>query len=151
MGPYNTNHTIRSNILFDCRDYGILINSSYTVESNTIYENFFFFTGACDNSEGTNWDNGSVGNYWYDYWGDDLDGDGIGDIPYYLIDGTSNSQDNYPIVFLIENLNETNGDNETTDENGFLEGFIQFGVPVLTGDFVGLIMAIILSKKKSVG
>jgi len=159
MGSYNTNHTIRSNILFDCRDYGILLNSSDSVESITIYENFFFFTGACDNSEGTNWDNGSVGNYWYDYWGDDLDGDGVGDIPYYLIDGISNSQDNYPIVFLVEDLNETNGDNETTDptnntqaeEKSFLEGFIQFGVPVLTGAFAGLIMAIILSKKKSKG
>jgi parallel beta-helix repeat protein len=142
IGSFNTNHTIRSNILFDCRNYGILINSSDWVESITIYENFFFFTGACDNSEGTNWDNGSVGNYWYDYWGDDLDGDGIGDIPYYLIDGTSNSQDDYPIVL----------DNNTqSDENGFLENFIQFGVPVLTGAFAGLIMAIILSKKKSKG
>ena len=159
MGSFNNNHTIRSNIFYDCRDYGIQLNSSLSVENITIYENFFFYTGAYDNSQGTNWDNGSVGNYWYDYYGEDINGDGIGDIPYYLIDGSSNSQDNYPIVIIIENINESTQENETTNPfnnntqtkgNNILEGFIQFGVPVITGALAGLVMVIIFSKKKAI-
>ena len=41
------------------------------------------------------WDNGSNGNYWSDYTGDDAGGDGIGDTPY-VID--ENNQDRYPLM-----------------------------------------------------
>lgn len=50
------------------------------------YGNFVYHNNFIDNVEehvhgvgGNTWDNGSVGNYWSDYDGDDLDGDGIGD------------------------------------------------------------------------
>lgn len=41
------------------------------------------------------WDNGAQGNYWSDYGGKDLNGDGIGDTPY-IID--ANNVDNYPLM-----------------------------------------------------
>ena len=51
---------------------------------------------------GTNfWDNGSVGNYWMDYNGFDLNMDGIGDSPYFIDDKaveTVIAQDNYPLM-----------------------------------------------------
>jgi hypothetical protein len=42
------------------------------------------------------WDNGTIGNYWDDYNGSDLDDDGIGDTPY-IIPGPGGNQDNFPI------------------------------------------------------
>ncbi len=55
---------------------------------------------ALDNGFNNQWDNGTIGNYWSDYWemysGVDLDDDGIGDIPY-NITGSAGSQDRYPI------------------------------------------------------
>jgi len=43
------------------------------------------------------WDNGTVGNYWRDYEGDDEDNNGIGDSPYVVSYGY---EDNYPLVGL---------------------------------------------------
>ena len=45
------------------------------------------------------WDNGTFGNYWSDYNGTDSNGDGIGDIPYYINDGNI---DNHPLMFGFE-------------------------------------------------
>jgi len=71
-----------------------LLNSN----NNTLYYNYFFNNSGNARDYGLNnqWDNGSIGNYWDDYTGKDLNNDGIGDIPY-NISGTANSQDNFPI------------------------------------------------------
>lgn len=68
---------------------------------------FFEYTGT------TTWDNGSVGNYWFDYDGNDVDFNGIGDTPYFLktkvydesVDKVVEvviAQDNYPLMTPYE-------------------------------------------------
>lgn len=70
--------------------------------NNSIYLNNFIDNGVINGyDEGINktnsWDNGTIGNYWDDYSGLDMDDDGIGDTPYIDIGGTVGAQDNYPI------------------------------------------------------
>jgi len=43
------------------------------------------------------WDNGTLGNYWIDYEGEDEDQNGIGDTPYVVSYGY---EDNYPLMEL---------------------------------------------------
>jgi len=85
-------NTIRNN------QYGI---EFYSLISNRVYHNNFI-----NNTQNVHfgrpeivnyWDNGypSGGNFWSDYNGTDLNGDGIGDTPY-VID--ANNQDRYPLI-----------------------------------------------------
>lgn len=68
-------------------------------QHNTIYHNNFMNNTpnawVDEYSLANMWDNGTEGNYWSDYTGQDLNGDGIGDTPY-IIDG--NIRDNYPLM-----------------------------------------------------
>jgi parallel beta-helix repeat protein len=110
--------------------YGISLNysSNNMISDNTITNNGYGYrygisiTGSgdnticCNNFNNTNqvssdpdptvtnvWDNGKEGNYWSDYAGQDLNGDGAGDSPY-LID---NDQDNYPLMGTFAYFNVT--------------------------------------------
>jgi parallel beta-helix repeat protein len=91
----SSNHILRNNI--EDNSYGIYIwgNSS----GNIIYHNNFINTGPATASFGSVniWDNGYPfgGNYWSDYEGVDSDKDGIGDTPYYILEG---NVDNYPLM-----------------------------------------------------
>ncbi len=56
----------------------------------------------------SSWDNGSIGNYWSDYKGDDANGDGIGDTPYSIRQNPTVT-DRYPLMtpFNTQNANAT--------------------------------------------
>jgi parallel beta-helix repeat protein len=104
------NNTIINNTIISENDYTMYVSSS---ENNSMYHNNFVNNGVLaydDTINGNYWDNGypSGGNYWSDYTGVDLKNgpsqnipgsDGIGDTPY-VID--SDSQDNYPLTFYID-------------------------------------------------
>jgi len=114
---HSGNNIIVGNIITDNTD-GITLRydcNANEISSNTISGNYrgtLFLGFSSDNSiyhnnfiDNTNqvslddysnsWDNGCEGNYWSDYNGTDLDGDGIGDTPY-VID--ENNTDRYPLM-----------------------------------------------------
>lgn len=105
----------KSNILFSNRVYlddtGVYFNGS---ANNTVYQNEFInFVSAIDEgnnhgvgsinffnpvNEGINlWNSSTAGNYWYDYTGQDIDSNGIGDAPY-VINEITGSKDYMPLV-----------------------------------------------------
>jgi len=90
------NNTISGNniTLNDCGIYLLYSSNNMFYHNNFIMNNnhvtsYMYETGP------EIWDNGYEGNYWSDYNGTDLNGDGIGDTPY-IID--ENNQDNYPLI-----------------------------------------------------
>ncbi len=90
-------HSLIYNNTISNNEYGI--RCYYDTENNTIYQNYFIgndINAYNDDGIYNYWYYGSVGNYWDDYTGSDIDNDGIGDSPY-TISGTSNEQDLYPI------------------------------------------------------
>lgn len=98
----NSDRQSRFNIisenLFINNTRGINILSPFSTD-NYIYNNIFIGNteyNALDDGTNNFWDNGTIGNYWYDYPGRDANDDGIGDTPY-IIPGNANSTDNFPI------------------------------------------------------
>ncbi|MFX0132773.1 MAG: nitrous oxide reductase family maturation protein NosD [Candidatus Hodarchaeota archaeon] len=85
-----TNCNIKEN---DC---GFLVSIG---ENNSIYHNSFIDNDIQAYDSNINyWYNKDIkeGNYWNDYTGEDNNGDGIGDIPYYIPGG--NNYDLYPLM-----------------------------------------------------
>ncbi|MHA1471604.1 MAG: right-handed parallel beta-helix repeat-containing protein, partial [Promethearchaeota archaeon] len=85
---WNSNTTtITENIFIRIGDCIFLDSSS---SNNLLYKNYFnsYYMYPCrDRGINTSWDNGSIGNYWSGYNGNDTNHDGIGDIPYNFSDG----------------------------------------------------------------
>jgi parallel beta-helix repeat protein len=99
----------------------------YESSNNSNYHNNFI-----DNAEhvksyaSTNvWDGGypSIGNYWSNYTGVDLDNDGIGDSEH-KIDG--NNTDHYPLMGPCYSFNTTVGKHVNVISNSIIESFYYF-------------------------
>jgi len=89
------NNAIYNNIVSNY-DRGISLDSSSN--NNIIYHNNFKENtpnayDGCNNIWNDSYPLG--GNYWDDYFGEDVDNDGIGDKPYYIV---IESQDSYPLM-----------------------------------------------------
>ena len=84
----NSNTIFRNNIT------GANLGGSY---SNSFFENNFPANRRISSwhNEGNFWDNGSIGNYWSGYGGNDANNDSIGDSPYIIC---ANNRDDYPLM-----------------------------------------------------
>ena len=85
---------VTRNQIYNCSNTAFVCQGS----GHNIFLNYFYnnsvnaFEGGSSNS----WDNGSIGNYWDDYEGKDIDDDGIGD-DYYLVPSSGTIYDTKPI------------------------------------------------------
>lgn len=104
----SSNNTIFGNNIADNSARGVTLwNSSY----NRIFHNNFVNNSipgyqALASGIGNTWDNGypSGGNFWSDYTGEDLDGDGIGDTPHQIYSAPVIAQDRYPLMGSLNRL-----------------------------------------------
>jgi len=90
------NNTFLDNYIYNSSIEGLSVDSDSNGNNfwlNSLISNKI---NALDNSNFNKWDNGSIGNYWDDYIGNDSNNDNIGDFPY-NITGTAGSKDYYPI------------------------------------------------------
>jgi parallel beta-helix repeat protein len=121
---YSASHNVLSQNNLTNNKNGIVLDGS---SNNSNYHNNFI-----DNAEhvksyaSTNvWDGGypSIGNYWSNYAGVDLDHDGIGD-SWHEIDG--NNTDHYPLMGLCYSFNTTVGKHVNVISNSIIESFYYF-------------------------
>ncbi|MCJ7571858.1 MAG: right-handed parallel beta-helix repeat-containing protein, partial [Candidatus Thermoplasmatota archaeon] len=88
-------NTVVKNLMMNNK-YGLYLCCG--AENNIAYNNVFINNTDwnADETLATNtWDNGLVGNYWDNYTGIDLNGDGIGDTPYIIYDDNG---DRFPLM-----------------------------------------------------
>lgn len=112
------NTTISGNTIEATNGTGVYLDSNS--EENVIFDNEFYdnILHAEDNGVLNEWFLGTVGNYWDNYTGTDVDNDSIGDQPY-NISGSANSQDIYPIIDLFIPTIEADDDCLITGENSY--------------------------------
>ena len=91
----NDNKIVNNN--FSLASIGIVLDG---VSGNTIYRNNFIknIIQGCDDGD-NRWNYMGEGNYWSDYTGIDINRDGIGDSPYYIL---PKGTDYYPLTVAIK-------------------------------------------------
>jgi YVTN family beta-propeller protein/parallel beta-helix repeat protein len=109
----SSNNTLTSNNVNLNNNYGIYLDSS---SDNTIYNNYFNNTNNTFDNGNNIWNVTKTpgmniigglflgGNYWSDYAGTDMNGDGLGDTPYNSSGNILNGGDYHPLV-TTENIN----------------------------------------------
>jgi parallel beta-helix repeat protein len=100
MGNKILNNSVGIHIVFSVNaDYFYLIGLPENLIHYNTFENIQNVVNEGMTMNGSPlsnlWDDGEVGNYWSDYGGKDVDGDGVGDTPYVIDDL---NQDNYPLM-----------------------------------------------------
>ena len=104
---YSGSNVIRGNTVLN-NYYGI--TSFYSNSNNTIYHNNFNNTHQVWGDLVNVWDYDGEGNYWSDYSGQDLNRDGLGNVPYLI----GAYQDNHPLMGAFSDFDVTL-DGETYD------------------------------------
>ena len=147
------NTTITKNTLENISTNTIKITGESN--NNTIYLNNFQTTATVSDTTNTSYDNGTYGNYWENYNGEDNNHDWIGDTPYII--GT-NTQDNMPLMYLYQVYCDPTGDydndgltnsqekthgtnplNNDTDDDGMSDGWeVRYGLDPLDAGDAGL-------------
>lgn len=83
---------ISDNLISHNKKGGVLINAG---EKNSIWHNSLINNVVKDSGRNNNWDLDGQGNYWSDYTGKDVNGDGTGDTPFAI---PLNGIDRYPLT-----------------------------------------------------
>ena len=126
IDSYST--TIRNNVISfngwtadDEVDEGIRIRAGTDPETKIYHNNFIGNKQNAYDDAGATWYHEGVGNYWDDYTGIDVNGDGIGDTSYKIPAG--NSKDMYPSMNPFDLYNLLNKPEKPSGENS-----VQIGV-----------------------
>lgn len=104
IGYESQQHTITRNNIANSIYRGI---SFWDASDSVVFNNNFVnntVQAFTDEDSKSFWDNGSIGNFWSDYNGTDLNGDSVGDTPY-VVNG--DNQDNYPLMMQLKEPEST--------------------------------------------
>ena len=89
----------QNGVYFSISDYNSFFHNNFVNNAEQARENHQLYWWGIQNdtyySENNKWDNGKEGNFWSDYTGADVNGDGIGETPYTVYE---NYIDHYPLT-----------------------------------------------------